>query len=1096
MVLSINMSTEKMTDRQSRLADHYVAKQCSIFGADDYTLVAPSPSSVLLSDENITIAFKLFGDTFDRKLRSLVIVLWFPGLLCQLACFPIVLLTLIGRIKPAMAISTFPGALFPVFLLLRSHWAVFGALAHKWEALFLTAYSIIFCVAVSFFVKFDVRQTYIWLVIFPALLASTFADASAVRLDCAFLKGQLSMITLTMPPYIVSLAYICSIIALTSIYPPKNDDITEANDALPTNSDTNCSHIIASTGVTICLFICKSAYLLLRNPYRCNSLSSSMTIGTITLKKRTKLEQPSVLQDESTVKIVYDTLRKTFEGILGSIKRKDPINELDDSCCEKSFASASENSVESISQNDGVYTGRDTPIDDFSNYLNNRSFEDREFFDFDSSILESRFNLIGAIGLDPFSRRVLTSTSPECGGLNPPKISDIIDHQELFKRSQKKNSNGSPWGQVKHDTENSEIESKWMKDRTSDCPRGVINRRADLFKLKVLGTRSSVLRSAKVCPQSPPFGVADLSHKVLDTSDRKDESQIRDGVTDEGKKTLDNDAVTDEINNAAICYGCRLICNGFSSTASVPKINDGSKDCHAETIDQLHDCKPIPTSIIRHDNTDDIEYGDRSDRNGRLSDASHQRDSDNVAGNMELDYKIDMGNTNDTILNDRQKRLLPYYEAVKAVLFGPDQYTLLAPCSSSIIISDENITVAYYLFGEKFDNYLRLIVRYAWYPALFLQMCCFLIGLLTLLGILPDYAAVLTIPGAIFPVIILLQCHWKIYCLLLYNWEQIFLTSYSVLFCITLTLTLHWDFRSVYIWFVIFPALYSSACSDASATRLDHFHLKKAVSTSAIQSIFSRALLPYLASFACVFSIVAILNLRVPLSFNIISNLQIHTVVLSTDISYSRTASSTGFTVSLFLIKYMFGIIRDPMTCVSLRFPMTIGISHLEPRPRDPIDRANGHYIIESKFSSNRNKSRSFFFRGYQGVFSDTDVDTNEDPKVTTILFRPLEINGDQGSSRLAASRRPHFYRRLSEINRKHSTPFGQVVINRRRSESDLTLVKIKMSTLGHTASDLSRTRLHGSQENLASRKLFILLSPITGIWDHPTPYRRGKWTK
>ena len=1089
-MFSINMSTEKMTGRQSRLAGHYVAKQCSVFGADDYTLVAPSPSSVLLSDENITIAFKLFGDTFDRKLRSLVIVLWFPGLLCQLACFPIVLLTLIGRIKPAMAISTFPGALFPVFLLLRSHWAVFGALAHKWEALFLTAYSIIFCVAVSFFVKFDVRQTYIWLVIFPALLASTFADASAVRLDCAFLKGQLSMITLTMPPYIVSLAYICSIIALTSIYPPKNDDITEANDALPTNSDTNCSHIIASTGVTICLFICKSAYLLLRNPYRCNSLSSSMTIGTITLKKRTKLEQPSVLQDESTVKIVYDTLRKTFEGILGSIKRKDPINELDDSCCEKSFASASENSVESISQNDGVYTGRDTPIDDFSNYLNNRSFEDREFFDFDSSILESRFNLIGAIGLDPFSRRVLTSSPPECGGLNPPIISNIIDHQELLKRSQNKNFNGSPWRKVKYDIENAEIEPKWMKNRTSDCPRGVINRRADLLKLKVLGTKSSVFRSAKVYPQSPSFGEADLSHKAVDTSDRKDESRIRDAVTDARKKTLDNYAVTDEISNAVSCYGCCPICNGFSSTVSVPQINDGSTDVHTEIIDQLHDCKPIPTFIIRHDDTDDIEYGYSSDRNGRPSDASHQRDSDNLVGSMVLDYKIDMGNTNDTILNERQKRLLPYYEAVKAVLFGPDQYTLLAPCSSSIIISDENITVAYYLFGEKFDNYLRLIVRYAWYPALFLQMCCFLIGLLTLLGILPDYAAVLTIPGAIFPVIILLQCHWKIYCLLLYDWEQIFLTSYSILFCVTLTLTLHWDFRSVYIWFVIFPALYSSACSDASATRLDHFYLKKAVSTPAIQSIFSRALLPYLASFTCVFSIVAILNLRVALSFNIFSNLQVHTVVLSTDIIYSRTASSTGFTVSLFLIKYMFGIIRDPMTCVSLRFPMTIGISHLEPRPRDPIDRANGHYIIESKFSSNRNKSkRSFFFRGYKGVLSDTDVDMNGDLKVTMIHFRPFEIHGDQGSSRPAASRRPHFYRRLSENNREHSTPFGQVVINRRRSESDLTLV-------GHTATDLSWTRLYGSQENLAGRKLFILPSPITGIWDHPTPYHRGKWIK
>ena len=144
---------------------------------------------------------------------------------------------------------------------------------------------------------------------------------------------------------------------------------------------------------------------------------------------------------------------------------------------------------------------------------------------------------------------------------------------------------------------------------------------------------------------------------------------------------------------------------------------------------------------------------------------------------------------------------------------------MLAPLSSSIVISDENISVAYHLLGEKFDDYLRIIARHFWYPALFLQVCCFLIGLLTLLGILPDYAAVLTIPGSIFPAIILLQCHWNIFCLLLYDWEQIFLTSHSILFCVTLTLTLHWDYRTVYIWLVVFPALYTSACSDASATR-------------------------------------------------------------------------------------------------------------------------------------------------------------------------------------------------------------------------------------------------------------------------------------
>ena len=1042
-MFSINMSTEKMTWRQSRLAGHYVAKQCSIFGANDYTLVAPSPSSLLLSDENITIAYKLFGDNFDRALRSLVIVLWFPGLICQLACYPIGLLTLIGKLKPSIAISTFPGALFPVLLLLRSHWTVFEALAHKWEALFLTAYSIIFCVAVSFFVKFDVRQIYIWLVIFPALLSSIFADASAVRLDYAFLKGQLSMITLTMPPYIVSLAYVFSIIALTSICPPKNDDITEATDAIPNNFDTNCSYIIASTGSTICLFICKSTYLLFRNPYRCNSLSSPMMFDAVTLKKRMKFGRPRSLQDRLTVKIVSDAVKKSFKRILGSIRRNELMNKLDNSCCE--------NSGDSISQNDSVSSEKDTYVDDFGNCLPGRGDEENIACNCDSNILEVRYDLIGSIGLDPFSRRVLTSSSPpEYSGLSPLKFSTLINHEDFFTNSQmRKMNNVHPLSPIEYDSANATIESEWMKNRRGlgiDGSRGKINRRADLLKLKIMGLRTSIFRSAKVYPQSPCFWVAEQSCKMVDTRNRKKKFQDPKSTR---KETLDNDDndndddVTEEMNDTVICHGCRLILNGFHSNATGAQRKDSSKDFHVETIDHLHDCRPIPTTVIRHGSTDDVEHRNRNDRIGNRTNDSLQRESDDGVADMNPHYRIDMGDMNETILTERQNRLLPYYEAVEAALFGPHQYTLLAPLSSSIVISDENISVAYHLLGEKFDDYLRIIARHFWYPALFLQVCCFLIGLLTLLGILPDYAAVLTIPGSIFPAIILLQCHWNIFCLLLYDWEQIFLTSHSILFCVTLTLTLHWDYRTVYIWLVVFPALYTSACSDASATRLDHLYLKEAVSTSIIRSIFSRALLPYLASLTCVFSIVAILNLHVPLSFNIFSNLQIHTVVLSTDISYSRAASSTGLTVCLFLIKYIFSIVRGPMTCVSLRSPMTISITHLEPRPNDPIDRANGHYVIESKFASNRQKSTmSCFFRGSPGVMFDTDIDTKEDLKETIIHFRPLESLEDQIFPRLAASRRPHFYRRMSQINSQLSKSLGQLIINRRRSESDLTLVR------------------------------------------------------
>jgi hypothetical protein len=168
----MSSTATKSNARQRRLAPHYRSRKCSLFGSDDYTILAPSPSSFLLTDENLTVASRLFGDSFDRKLRSFVIVAWLPALICQLASFPIGLLTLIHRLPKDVAILTSIGGIFPVLLLLRSHWKVFWTLLMKWNVLFLTLYSLIFCVCVTFLMEFDVRIIFVWMVILPALLGT------------------------------------------------------------------------------------------------------------------------------------------------------------------------------------------------------------------------------------------------------------------------------------------------------------------------------------------------------------------------------------------------------------------------------------------------------------------------------------------------------------------------------------------------------------------------------------------------------------------------------------------------------------------------------------------------------------------------------------------------------------------------------------------------------------------------------------------------------------------------------------------------------------------------------------------------------------
>jgi hypothetical protein len=281
--------SSELNPRQEKLSAFYKARKVPLFGASEYTLLVPAPDSILLTDENVTVAFILFGDTFDRKLRSIVIAIWLPALIFQLACSPIGFLTLTGMLPTKIVILTFPGAIFPFLLLLRSHWIVIHALFKKWEPLFLTFYSIIWCLSITFIVgKLDLRCIFVWLVIFPSLMASTFADASAVRLDFAFLKGDLSIAALTMPPYLISLAYVFTFIVVLNTR--VHVEVEDQNKSLLVQSsglsfDIQYSYIGTITGFTICLFIVKSIIMLFYHSSRCISLNAAMCIDVVRLSK-------------------------------------------------------------------------------------------------------------------------------------------------------------------------------------------------------------------------------------------------------------------------------------------------------------------------------------------------------------------------------------------------------------------------------------------------------------------------------------------------------------------------------------------------------------------------------------------------------------------------------------------------------------------------------------------------------------------------------------------------------------------------------------------------------------------------------------------
>ena len=843
----------RLNARQKKLICHYSSIGYPIFGPTDYTLIAPIASSLLLTDENITVASRLLGEDSDHRLRRFVIISWFPGLIFQLACFPLGLLTLVGNLSPALALLTLPGALFPFLLILRSHWAITLALLERWEPLLIITYSTIFCTSLSYIVQFDLRLSFVWMVIFPTLLSSTIADASSVRLDYAFLKGDLSMTALTLPPYIVSLAYLVSIVLLCNTVSKGNPIDTSSVDIRwqMIQSSIKCSYIASSTGCTICLFIVKSIIMLFMDSSRCNSLDASMTMDIVHFNGHS---QPIIAVSQNYI----DSKVGEKNELLVSTKLKSNMT------------------APKMTEDGSNISGRPE-----TNLGNNTDYNRQSDLESDDHILEVRFTLKGEVGLDPISRRVTSSSSSHSPDKSIPCLKKMPNASNQFTEEDQNSKQNTSSDRYKGTTVSpASMEGRFGQPRQKAYPKSpVINdhfNRSQIIVNKDIFTKKKPRTAKLVCTKKSSASVSPCSHES--ESDTDDELKVAPSRNHNVHENYMQNAIMTESEMAPDYW--------MNATDVVSNQCDLGTD-HPEEI----------------------------------------------------------------VLTHRQQRLQPFYKRAGAKLFGHHQYTILTPASSGIIVSDESNTVASELFGELFDHRLRLFSRYMWYPSLLIQIFCVPIGLLTLLGVLDTSAALITIPGIIFPLIALLRCHWDIFSVLLFDSEQIIFNFFSCMFCISITLIVDWDHRAVYIWTTVFPALFLSAFSDASAARLDHSMLGNQHRGSIFRNIFYFALPPYLASLTSIISVLFILNMKVTLSFNVLSYIPIRTVILDTDFSYGVTASSTGFTLSLFLIRYIIVISSDPKCCVSLRSRMAVSTAYLDPMPLNKKMRDTGYYVFQSHFS-------------------------------------------------------------------------------------------------------------------------------------------------
>jgi hypothetical protein len=276
----------QLSPRQAEIYEFYSQAKANIFGPNDYAMIAPDPRrSLFLSDETVCVAKVWFGTKFDLRVRKFAVSYALPALLSQMILLPIGLWVITGNYPRWIFILTILGGIFPIVLLLRSHYQIARHMCMQWEPVFLTLYSFVFCIAVCLLRQFDFCIYFIFGAVFPTLLASAFADASALRLDYAFIKGDISLLALALPPYIASISCIVVILVYVSFgrLHVTNDNGNSLSDELEVRTQST----IQTTGFTIVLFLARSLVLLIIEPRRCVSLHAPMMNSIVTLQPDT-----------------------------------------------------------------------------------------------------------------------------------------------------------------------------------------------------------------------------------------------------------------------------------------------------------------------------------------------------------------------------------------------------------------------------------------------------------------------------------------------------------------------------------------------------------------------------------------------------------------------------------------------------------------------------------------------------------------------------------------------------------------------------------------------------------------------------------------
>jgi hypothetical protein len=263
-VIATNDSTPSLfTPREEYVRGFYQEAKAKMFGPLDFTILTPSPDeSLLISDETRCVARELFGTQFDLSLRHFAVKYWFISLLLQIfsMCFGIYLLTGSSH-HHYLNFLCLPGTLFPSLLLLRSHWKILKYMTQEWEPMFLASYALLFCLSNLILVQNSYSFLFILFVLLPTLLSCIFGDASALRLDYAFIQGDISIAALALPPCLVSMGAIAAIL-ITNLEGVNGVDLGDYHVMGYAKST------VWTTGFTLCVFIGRSIVHIVIYPHK------------------------------------------------------------------------------------------------------------------------------------------------------------------------------------------------------------------------------------------------------------------------------------------------------------------------------------------------------------------------------------------------------------------------------------------------------------------------------------------------------------------------------------------------------------------------------------------------------------------------------------------------------------------------------------------------------------------------------------------------------------------------------------------------------------------------------------------------------------